>query len=296
MKRIVFHVGPEKTGSTLIQNYFSLNPGIITDNTGGHVVFYGPETVLDSGLLSQTQQIVKTGEGDITALESLLEMAPNAPTVIISHESLFGNPDTCGFYGSRGGRRKVVDAMIRSSREINTEFVFYYKEPYKLIESYYRHYVMHGGELDVIDYLKLVPLVEMSFVAFRKDLLDLAGADNVKMLSAQIDTPDAFFRRFCAALKLTVEERSVIVPGDTNRSWSSSKTEVARLANSKLSPSERDSWIRAMWNLPLGDENDAAVVPKPITDLMRQLYADEHRLLSAEFTDQDNASLCKLSA
>lgn len=285
MRRVIFHVGPEKTGSTLVQAYFDLNQDAIRDAGGKRVAFFGPAAVRDSGLLSEAQTIVGGGQGPIPGLASLLSQAGDASTVIVSHESLFGHPDTAGFYGSEGGRRTLIHRMIAGSAECG-EFVFYYKQPHKLIESYYRHHVMHGGKLAPMDYLERVPLLKMSFVEFKEDLESLAGADRVKMLDARIQDADSFFRRFCAALDLVIEKHALAVPAQTNKSWSALKTELSRIANAKMAPAERSGWLRAMAAIPLGESSDAPMVPRIVTDLVERVYRDEHQKLMSQLADK----------
>lgn len=221
-------------------------------------MFLGPTAVRDSGFFAEAQSIVGDAQGAIPGLASLLSQAGDNSTVIISHESLFGHPDTAGFYGSNGGRRTLIRCMLAGSGQTG-EFVFYYKKPHKLIESYYRHHVMHGGKLGPMEYLERVPLLEMSFVALKNDLDTLAGADRVTMLDARIENADVFFRRFCAALNLVVECEMLSAPSYTNKSWSALKTELARIANARISPAERAGWLRAMTSTPLGEDSDAPI-------------------------------------
>lgn len=285
MRRVIFHVGPEKTGSTLVQAYFDLNRNAVRDATGKPVAFFGPAAVRDSGLLAETQAIMGGGHGGIPGLASLLAQAGGVQTVVISHESLFGHPDTAGFYGSDGGRRTLIHRLLAGSQE-RGEFVFYYKQPHKLIESYYRHHVMHGGKLTPMDYLERVPLLKMSFVMLKMDLDTLVGVDRVTMLDARIDAPEAFFRRFCTALGLVVEADALAVPTQTNKSWSALKTELSRIANARISPSERPGWLRAMDSIPLGEDSDAPMVPAIVTQLVERVYRDEHQALTAQLTDR----------
>lgn len=285
MHRIVFHVGPEKTGSTLVQAYFDLNKDAIRDRVGKRVAFFGPAAVRDSGLLAEAQAIVAGGQGAIPGLASLLAQAGEASTVVISHESLFGHPDTAGFYGSDGGRRTLIHRFLAGSGK-RGEFVFYYKQPHKLIESYYRHYVMHGGKLAPMDYLQRVPLLKMSFVTLKEDLETLAGTEHVRMLDARIQDPDGFFRQFCRALDLSVETEALAVPTQTNKSWSALKTELTRIANARMSPAERLGWLRAMALTPLGEDSDAPMVPKIVTELVERVYQDEHRILVTQLADK----------
>lgn len=285
MRRVIFHVGPEKTGSTLVQAYFDLNRNAVRDAAGGPVAFFGPAAVRDSGLLAEAQAIVGGGHGGIPGLASLLAQAGSAQTVVVSHESLFGHPDTAGFYGSDGGRRTLIHRLLAGTQE-SGEFVFYYKPPHKLIESYYRHHVMHGGKLTPMDYLERVPLLKMSFVALKADLDSLVGPGRVTMLDARIDAPDAFFRRFCTALRLVVDTGELAAPSQTNKSWSALKTELSRIANARISPAERPGWLRAMSTIPLGEDSDAPMVPAIVTQLVEQVYRDEHRALMAHLADR----------
>jgi len=285
MRRIIFHIGPEKTGSTLVQAYFELNKDAILDAAGRRVVFFGPAAVRDSGLLAEAQAVVAGGQGVLPGLASLLSQTEHDATVIISHESLFGHPDTAGFYGSDGGRRTLIHRMLSGSQEAG-EFVFYYKQPYRLIESYYRHHVMHGGKLCPMDYLERVPLLKMSFVALKSDLDGLAGVGRVTMLDGRIDNAEAFFRRFCAALGLVIQREYLAVPAQTNKSWSALKTELTRIANVRMSSAERPGWTRAMASIPLGEDSDVAMVPRIVTDLVERVYRDEHETLTALLADK----------
>ena len=97
MRRVIFHVGPEKTGSTLVQAYFDLNKDVIRDRAGKPVAFFGPVAVRDSGLLAEAQTIVAGGQGASPCLTSLVAQANGASTVGRSHESRFVHPDTAGF-------------------------------------------------------------------------------------------------------------------------------------------------------------------------------------------------------
>lgn len=284
MRRIIFHIGPEKTGSTLVQAYFDLNKDAIRDAAGQMVTFFGPVAVRDSGLLAEAQSIVGGEQGRIPGLASLLAETGASSTIIISHESLFGHPDTAGFYGSDGGRRTLIGRMLEGSDEAG-EFVFYYKQPHKLLESYYRHHIMHGGKLKPMEYLERVPLLKMSFVALKNDLDTLAGADRVTMLDGRIENADAFFRRFCASLNLVVEREILTVPAQTNKSWSALKTELARIANGRISPAERAGWLRTMTSLPLGEDSDEPMVPRIVTELVERIYRDEHQTLTALLAD-----------
>lgn len=285
MRRIILHIGPEKTGSTLVQAYFDLNKDAIRDAAGRPVTFFGPAAVRDSGLLAEAQEIVAGGQGTIPGLTSLLTQAEPEATVIVSHESLFGHPDTAGFYGSDGGRRTLIQNMLTETQDTG-EFVFYYKQPHKLIESYYRHHIMHGGKLGPMDYLERVPLLKMSFVALKNDLDSLAGADRVTMLNGRVDDANAFFRRFCACLNLVVDCENLNVPSHTNKSWSALKTELARIANDRISPAERSGWLRAMSSTPLGEDSDAPMVPRILTELVERVYQDEHRTLTDLLADK----------
>lgn len=288
MGRVIFHVGPEKTGSTLIQSYFELNAQRITDRDGNQARMFGPAAVRDCGLLAQAQAVINTGEGEIPSLDDLIGSKPADATLIISHESLFGHPDSAGFYGSRGGRRRLIELFVDHARGRDPGFVFYYKPPHRLLESYYRHHVMHGGRLAVMDYLTRVPLLEMSFATLRQDLVAAVGEDRVTMMDARIDDAEAFFRRFCSALDLGIAEGPLKVPGDTNLSWSALKVEIARIANGRITPSERPGWLRAMAGLRIGEESDAPLVPPLITQLVEQLYADEHRALMAYINESSS--------
>ncbi|MTE01753.1 hypothetical protein GIY56_15795 [Paracoccus sp. YIM 132242] len=285
MRRVIFHVGPEKTGSTLVQAYFDLNKDAVRDGAGKPVAFFGPVAVRDSGLLAEAQAIVGGAQGTIPGLAALLAQAGDASTVVISHESLFGHPDTAGFYGSEGGRRTLIHRFLAASGDC-AEFVFYYKQPHKLIESYYRHHVMHGGRLAPMDYLERVPLLKMSFVSLKKDLDTLAGAGRVRMLDARIRDPEAFFRQFCKALDFTIAKETLAVPAQTNKSWSALKTELTRIANARMNPAERLGWLRAMASTPLGEDSDAPMVPRIVTELVERVYQDEHRELITQLADK----------
>lgn len=288
MGRVIFHVGPEKTGSTLIQSYFELNATRIFDRKGTQARMFGPIAVRDSGLLAQAQEVINTGEGEIPALDDLIRSETGDATVIISHESLFGHPDSAGFYGSQGGRRRLIGLFVDKARARDPGFVCYYKPPHRLLESYYRHHVMHGGQLSVMDYLAKVPLLEMSFATLWQDLVAAVGENRVAMMDARIDDAEAFFRRFCSALDLGIADGPLKIPADTNLSWSALKVEIARIANGRITPSERPSWLRAMADLRIGEESDAPLVPPLITQLVERLYADEHRELMARVNESSS--------
>jgi hypothetical protein len=281
MRRIVFHIGPEKTGSTLIQNYLALNVGKVTDLRGRGIDYYGPVDVRDDGLLAESQGIVRSGAGGVETLRALLERS-SADVVIVSHESLFGHPDTAGFYGSRGGRRALIARLAEAAENSGRpEFVYYYKPPHKLVESYYRHHVVHGGCLLPIQYLELLPLLEMSFVQLHADLIERVGEEGVTVLDATIRDARDFFFSFCAALGLAVDPEGLRLPKDTNRSWSALKIELTRHANASMSQPDRDAWVRTMSALALGEAEDAPLIPAVVTSLLERLYAPEHDRLKA---------------
>lgn len=280
MGRVIFHVGPEKTGSTLIQTYFEANAPRIADASGRQAVMMNPAQVRNSGLLAEAQAVITTGEGALPGLQQLIADYPDC-TVIVSHESLFGHPDSAGFYGSDGTRRRLSELMVQGAAGRQVEFIAYYKPPHKLLESYYRHHVMHGGRLGVMDYLTKVPLLKMSFLAMRDDLVAAVGADNVTIMDAAIDDPEVFFRRFCAALRLDPGAEPLKVPADTNQSWSALKIELARVVNGRLTPAERNAWLQAMARLNIGAETNEPFVPAIITQLVERLYADEQRSMTA---------------
>lgn len=285
MRRIIFHIGPEKTGSTLVQSYAEQNKGAIKDAWSSPVTFFGPAAVRDSGLLADSQGVVSGKQKDLPGLVDLLAQAEDDVTVIISHESLFGHPDTAGFYGSNGGRKTLIRCMLDGSHNVG-EFVFYYKQPHKLIESYYRHHVLHGGDSDPMEYLKRVPLLEMSFVSLRNDLVSIASADRVTMLNASIDSAEAFFRRFCLSLQLSIDCTNLSIPAQTNKTWSSLKTELTRIANTQMNQSERIGWVRAMSSIPLGENSNSPMVPSIVTQLVERVYRDEHITLTALLNDK----------
>lgn len=285
MRRIIFHIGPEKTGSTLVQSYAELNEDAIKDASCRPVKFLGPAAVRDSGLLADAQSVVTGRQKDIPGLANLLAQAEADMTVIISHESLFGHPDTAGFYGSNGGRKVLIQRMLEGSHDAG-EFVFYYKQPHKLIESYYRHHIMHGGNLDPMEYLKRVPLLKMSFIELRNDLISMAGSDRVTMLNASINNAESFFRNFFLSLQLIIDSKSILVPTQTNKSWSALKTDLTRIANTRMNPDERIGWVRAMSSIPLGENSNAPMVPSIVTQLVERVYRDEHVKLTTLLNDK----------
>ena len=62
MGRVIFHVGPEKTGSTLLQTYFEANAPRIVDASGRQAVMMYPAQVRNSGLLAEAQAVTR-GDG-----------------------------------------------------------------------------------------------------------------------------------------------------------------------------------------------------------------------------------------
>lgn len=290
MGRVIFHVGPEKTGSTLLQTYFEANAPRIVDASGRQAVMMYPAQVRNSGLLAEAQAVIASGDGALPGLQELIADHPDR-TVIVSHESLFGHPDSAGFYGSDGTRRRLIELMVQGAAGREVEFIAYYKPPHKLLESYYRHHVMHGGRLGVMDYLTKVPLLKMSFLAIRDDMVAAVGANRVTIMDSAIENPEAFFRRFCAALQLEPGSEPLNVPADTNQSWSALKIEMARVVNGRLSPDERREWLRAMARLNIGAEANPPFVPAIITQLVERLYANEQHIITKLIADDHNRRL-----
>ena len=188
-----------------------------------------------------------------------------------------------GFYGSNGTRNALAQQLVKlNDLGHDVQFILYYKEPYRLLESYYRHYVAtEGGTAEPLEFLNFLPVRKMSFLAFIDDLRRAAGTDSVRILYSRIDSEKNFFAKFCQAMGLDLPGSPLIRPPYTNRSWDRTQVTLARDVNRSLDAKYRAELIRAIDRTPLHSQDDRPFIPQVVTGLVQELYAEEHNQIMA---------------
>lgn len=138
-KRVIFHIGPHKTGSTAIQKWMLNNkPFLAKWNT---VFLHNTETRRAAKLLCS--QKYREAE-DLLAIISAQIGALDADTVILSQE------DFAGDLPGRNRVRTIYPRLTKNLRVIKramsthrTEFIFFEREPMEWLRSCYHQHLVH---------------------------------------------------------------------------------------------------------------------------------------------------------
>jgi len=276
-RRVVFHVGAHKTGTTMVQQCLRTHARVLYRD---HRVRYVPRPDLVP-MFGWGERLV----ADPTAFRGLLadfRADRRARVLLASYDNLCGHPFLTGRPGLYPDAPAHLEALHAELAGLDPTILLSVRPQHELIESYYLQHVNVGGSTPFGEWLRRIDLDALSWLPLVSALRSTFGPDAVRLID---------FRR----LRLGAEEfvrhvldEAGIAPGLVidrrwlgrhNPSLSAAGLELALAFNRRF----RDPRERAVVRSYLQRYFSNAVDPERPTLLGAQLRADLADRYGAEY-------------
>ncbi len=192
LKKIVFHAGFQKTGSTAVQNRILDN----INHLSPYFHYLGKRDLKDLKKFAQQAIRNPSSRGREKLLEALEELASGTasiqqPVVLMSSEILFGND----IYSESGNlvswMEQILPLFAKAFSDHELECVFYTRDPESWLFSTYRQSVlMRGYTITFDEYRRNLPFA-LDWDSIRKTVEECVAPSNVTFVDMKTDIGEA---------------------------------------------------------------------------------------------------------